>query len=257
MMPTFPLSPLSFRTAGFPQYGWKAGISDSAFPVHPSLKPAPGIRRWTPGLHLPFAHLIVRFGCPVLCRAADSSMRRLGVGVRLRPKGSRSDPGSSVPGHQRLFSPIRLTREHIAFSPTMRLIRDAFAVRECLSDPPSGSEFLLLIPSRHAVLYALGEIEIRFIQITDFDMGLRLVLRGSALPGILPSASSRARFRGFLVRISLRPVQLLASLDGSDQDFSQPQRLLHPGFPRVSHLSRCWISLRQSLECSVGGTFTH
>src|ERR1039458_5558085 len=27
MMPTFPRSPLSFRTAGFPQYGWKAGIS--------------------------------------------------------------------------------------------------------------------------------------------------------------------------------------------------------------------------------------
>ncbi len=33
MMPTFPRSPLSFRTAGFPQYGWKAGISDGAFPV--------------------------------------------------------------------------------------------------------------------------------------------------------------------------------------------------------------------------------
>ena len=30
MMPTFPPSPLSFRTAGFPQYGWKAGISDKA-----------------------------------------------------------------------------------------------------------------------------------------------------------------------------------------------------------------------------------
>src|SRR6266700_3300307 len=28
MMPTFPRSPLSFRTAGFPQYGWKAGFSD-------------------------------------------------------------------------------------------------------------------------------------------------------------------------------------------------------------------------------------
>src|SRR5215471_5763621 len=31
MMPTFPRSPLSFRTAGFPRYGWKGGISDSAF----------------------------------------------------------------------------------------------------------------------------------------------------------------------------------------------------------------------------------
>ena len=26
MMPTFPRSSLSFRTAGFPRYGWKAGI---------------------------------------------------------------------------------------------------------------------------------------------------------------------------------------------------------------------------------------
>ena len=24
--------PLSFRTAGFPRYGWKAGLSDGAFP---------------------------------------------------------------------------------------------------------------------------------------------------------------------------------------------------------------------------------
>jgi hypothetical protein len=31
MMPTFPRSPLSFRTAGFPRYGWKAGISGGAF----------------------------------------------------------------------------------------------------------------------------------------------------------------------------------------------------------------------------------
>jgi hypothetical protein len=34
MMPTSPRSPLSFRTAGFPQYGWKAGLSDGAFPIH-------------------------------------------------------------------------------------------------------------------------------------------------------------------------------------------------------------------------------
>jgi hypothetical protein len=26
MMPTFPQSSLSFRTAGFPRYGWKAGM---------------------------------------------------------------------------------------------------------------------------------------------------------------------------------------------------------------------------------------
>ena len=31
MMPTFPSPSLKFRTAGFPQYGFKAGVSDGAF----------------------------------------------------------------------------------------------------------------------------------------------------------------------------------------------------------------------------------
>ncbi len=44
MMPTSPRSPLSFRTAGFPQYGWKAGLSGGAFPSPSQVKPAPGIR---------------------------------------------------------------------------------------------------------------------------------------------------------------------------------------------------------------------
>jgi hypothetical protein len=44
MMPTFPQSPLSFRTAGFPQYGWKAGLSGRAFPDGRQLKSAPDIR---------------------------------------------------------------------------------------------------------------------------------------------------------------------------------------------------------------------
>ena len=32
MMPTFPSPSLKFRTVSFPQYGFKAGISDGAFP---------------------------------------------------------------------------------------------------------------------------------------------------------------------------------------------------------------------------------
>ena len=35
---------LAQRTAGFPQYGWKAGLSDGAFPSPDQLKPAPGVR---------------------------------------------------------------------------------------------------------------------------------------------------------------------------------------------------------------------
>jgi hypothetical protein len=37
MMPTFPLPSLKFRTAGFPQYGFKAGVSDKAFPCDAAL----------------------------------------------------------------------------------------------------------------------------------------------------------------------------------------------------------------------------
>jgi hypothetical protein len=33
MMPTFPSPPLKYRTAGFPQYGFKAGLSEGAFPA--------------------------------------------------------------------------------------------------------------------------------------------------------------------------------------------------------------------------------
>jgi hypothetical protein len=59
MMPTFPRSPLSFRTAGFPQYGWKAGFPSGAFLGHQRLKPAPGMRRPTSSLRPPFVHLVV------------------------------------------------------------------------------------------------------------------------------------------------------------------------------------------------------
>ena len=59
MMPTFPRSPLSFRTASFPQYGWKADFPSGAFLGDRRLKPAPGIRRPPPSLHPPFAHFVV------------------------------------------------------------------------------------------------------------------------------------------------------------------------------------------------------
>ena len=48
MMPTFPSPPLKFRTAGFPQYGFKASLSDRAFLQARNLKPAPGIPVATP-----------------------------------------------------------------------------------------------------------------------------------------------------------------------------------------------------------------
>jgi hypothetical protein len=256
MMPTFPPSPLSFRTAGFPQYGWKAGMSDSAFPIRPSLKPAPGIRRGSHGLPLSFVHCVVRLSSPVLCRADDYSMHRHGVGFD-------SAPGALAPIRVLLSRFINAYWPHPTHSRAHRDFADSATYTRCLRcagaprRPPSGSALSLYIPSEHAALYAPGEIETRFIQFTGFDIGLRLDPMAR-----LPQTSCHPFPAGLVFGVSwfaflLRPVQLLASLDGSDQDFSQPQRLLHPGFPRVSHPSRGWISLRQFLDGSVDGTFTH
>ena len=74
MMPTFPRSPLSFRTAGFPQYGWKAGFPSGAFLDDQRFKPAPGMRRPTSSLHPPFVRLVVSTVVP-LCVGSPTRLR--------------------------------------------------------------------------------------------------------------------------------------------------------------------------------------
>jgi hypothetical protein len=105
MMPTFPSPPLKFRTAGFPQYGFKAGISDKAFPKNPGL----------PSSFVPTAFTVYS-----LLWVRDDA--RFGTSVRahhpLYPRGPRSGPGYAVPVHHHLVGPIRPTRGHIPTSPS-------------------------------------------------------------------------------------------------------------------------------------------
>jgi hypothetical protein len=65
MMPTFPSSPLRCRTAGFPQYGSKAGLSGGAFPSGAPVKPAPGIPVASCGLHPSFVSSVADPGIPL------------------------------------------------------------------------------------------------------------------------------------------------------------------------------------------------
>ena len=116
-MPTFPRSSLSFRTAGFPQYGWKVGFPSGAFLDRRQLKPAPGIRCPSSSLHSPFVHLRSQRGYPALCRATDSIAHRHGGILLLHPRGPRSGSGYSVPIRHHLCDPIRPPRGHIAISP--------------------------------------------------------------------------------------------------------------------------------------------
>ena len=53
MMPTFPLPPLKFRTAGFPRYGFKASLSAGACPSDDRVKLTPSIPRQAFGLRPP------------------------------------------------------------------------------------------------------------------------------------------------------------------------------------------------------------
>jgi len=104
MMPTFPSPPLKFRTASFPRYGFKAGMSDKAFP-----------KTW-------FA-IVLRAHCfhrvlPALCQGRCAGKAPPCERTQpLYPRGSRSGPGYAVPVHHHLVSPIRPTRGHTPTSP--------------------------------------------------------------------------------------------------------------------------------------------
>jgi len=123
MMPTFPLPPLKFRTAGFPRYGFKAGLSDAAFPA-----------RWfAVALRALYCHrdslLCVRDDAPV-----STSVR---AGCPALPQGPSLRSGLFCPGPSSLNRPHPPhSRAHPDFT-VSRLIRDAFAVhiRICLGDP--------------------------------------------------------------------------------------------------------------------------
>jgi hypothetical protein len=123
MMPTFPPPPLSFRTAGFPQYGWKVGLSSSAFPHVAQVKPTPGM----PCVTRRFASTLRALRCPTLRPAL---CRNSGLGGALPfeestplPQRSSLRSGSSVPAHLRLIDLIRPTRRHIPISPLSGLYR--------------------------------------------------------------------------------------------------------------------------------------
>ena len=128
MMPTFPSPSLKFRMAGFPQYGFKAGISDRAFPfgAWPSRRSV-GLR--------PSCSPLAASESPYCAggRRALEHLRASGLG--------RSTPGALAPVW------VLLSRSILTYSAPSaplagasrfhrwRLIRDAFAVRHRLGDP--------------------------------------------------------------------------------------------------------------------------
>ena len=146
MMPPFPRSPLKSRTAGFPQYGFKAGVSDGAFPATTSSsRHAVCVRPSCTSLPAPYPRSE--------SRNAVRWRTTVQAAIPLYPRGPRSSPGYSVPDHHHLIGPMRPTHRHISISPT-RLIRAALAVRPNSTPrrPASGSVLSLAILCQHVAL---------------------------------------------------------------------------------------------------------
>ena len=135
MMPTFPSPPLKFRTAGFPRYGFKASISDSAFLNRNLVKPAPGIPALLLNLPPPFAHFHYRYPPGSESRSTRASMSHCSRDLRLSTPGVLSSrPSYAVSVHHCLIRPHPpIPQAHCDF--VFTLIRNAFAVRERLGDP--------------------------------------------------------------------------------------------------------------------------
>jgi hypothetical protein len=144
MMPTFPSSPLRFRTAGFPQYGSKAGISDGAFPEAPDQR----VSWFASALRVARGQKDAHGQCRGLRLGTPPPFERL---TSLCPRGPRSGPGCSVPIHRHLSAPsapLAGTSRLPSSAGYTRRLRCALRPRR----PTSGSVLSLIVPCRHVAL---------------------------------------------------------------------------------------------------------
>jgi len=117
MMPTFPPPPLSFRTAGFPQYGWKVAFQVVPSPMSLRLSQHQACPAHHVGLHPPFVHSAAPLYVPLCVGTVDSVAHCHARSCLLYPRGPRFGLGSIVPVHPRLIGLIRPTHRHIPISP--------------------------------------------------------------------------------------------------------------------------------------------
>ena len=122
-MPTSPSPSLKFRTAGFPQYGFKASLSAETCPATSQVKPAPGMPGATTGLSSAFAP--GRVGMP--CRALSPNASEL-PDAAVREAHASLPQGSLAPARVLLSrtlnaysDPIRQSRRHATISRHRRL----------------------------------------------------------------------------------------------------------------------------------------
>ena len=217
MMPTFPSPPLRFRTAGFPQYGSKAGISDGAFPRGAAYR----VTQFATVLRATRGSVLILDRCRGHLLGEAPPFERLAPSL---PQGPSLRVGFFCP------VPSTLNRPHPPRSPARRSFPAWPVMCGAIAVPVSVS--------------GLGSQRV----VPSFRCALLLNMSPSMSPGSLslhtPSSfatstglrretptARRSRwqpFRGLLVRICCN------LLSGSPPS----RRLLLPGFRRVGHPSR-------------------
>jgi hypothetical protein len=117
MMPTSPSSPLKFRTVGFPQYGFKASLSDRACPQRCTVKLAPSMPVPQCGLRHPSPASAAQRLPGSVSKLLRASTGRCARGPASLPQGSlapvRVMLSRSITAY---YDPIRQSRRHAATS---------------------------------------------------------------------------------------------------------------------------------------------
>ena len=243
MMPTFPSSPLKFRTASFPRYGFKAGVSAGAFP-----RAAPTCRA-LPVCSLPSCSPLPAFTFSAQCRST------LGAQAPPCERRRRSTPGGLAPVWVMLSQTINTysppsaplagtVRFHCsaAYTPCLRC---AFPPRR----PTTGSVLSLLILSQHVVLCDSGE-----------SGGCMRPVPSPPTLAFVPLVQTRhsrnshkSDSRGghfselHYGSLALRPADLFTLLSDLTGFASCHRGFLLPGFRRFGHPLRRRLSLRWQL----------
>ena len=192
MMPTFPLPPLKFRTAGFPRYGLKAGISDEAFPAC--------------GFAIVLRACVRHQDFPALCQGRWVWQAPPCERCSALPQGPSLRSGLCCPG------PSSLNWPHAPHSPAhpdfaaARFIPDAFAVPDLRRprQPTSGSELSSLLFHNMSSSTTTGNSSAASTQCFTEDASLQLRMTVSAFPSSSHSDPGEGTsFRG-LTTVRLR-----------------------------------------------------
>jgi len=250
MMPTFPSPPLKFRTAGFPQYGFKASMSDRAFLQVRVLKPAPGMQSLPHSLLPPFARLHPNESPGSVSKTVEASTCRCSGGLPSLPQGSLA-PVRVVLSRSIIayYNPMRQSRRHAA---TSRLCAYTQRLR-CAGAPRRPARpSLLSLPCFPCMPSTLPRWRIVPSRCTRTMLPDFLELLASRLTTSPVSASNHRRgnpFRSCIVHFMVRPA-CLPSPPGwlrRDEVISSSPRLLRyivtPAFNIVRHRATLGIRL--------------